>query len=79
MNAYLFFELIPEFNSFFVKDAYDMAHSREIIGVHYSSDSESGRILAWQLVKRLMTNEKFKGDFDAAKEETNKVKSQKGF
>ncbi len=79
VNAFLFSELLPEFNSFFIKDAYDMAHSREIIGVHYPSDSESGRILAWQLVKRLMTNEKFKEDFDAAKEEINKVKSQKGF
>jgi acid phosphatase (class A) len=32
VNAYLYSELIPEFNSFFIKDAYDMAHSREIIG-----------------------------------------------
>jgi acid phosphatase (class A) len=56
-----------------------MAHSREIIGVHYPSDSESGRLLAWQIVKRLLTNEKFKKDFDAAKEETKKIKEQKGF
>jgi acid phosphatase (class A) len=56
-----------------------MAHSREIIGVHYPSDSESGRVLAWQLVKRLLSNEKFKKDFTAAKEEIIKVKNQKGF
>jgi hypothetical protein len=60
VNAYLFSELIPEFNSFFIKDAYDMAHSREIIGVHYPSDSESGRVLAYQLIQRLMTIEGFK-------------------
>jgi len=52
VNAYLYSELLPEFSSFFIKDAYDMAHSREIIGVHYPSDSESGRVLAWQLIKR---------------------------
>jgi acid phosphatase (class A) len=79
VNAYLYSELLPEFSSFFIKDAYDMAHSREIIGVHYPSDSESGRVLAWQLIKRLLANEKFRKDFVAAKEEINKVKGQKGF
>ena len=79
VNAYLYSELLPEFGSFFIKDAYDMAHSREIIGVHYPSDSESGRVLAWQLVKRLLTIEKFKKDFEAAKEEIEKAKTQKGF
>ena len=78
-NAYLYSELLPEFSSFFIKDAYDMAHSREIIGVHYPSDSESGRVLAWQLVQRLMQNEKFKKDFEAAKEEIKAVRAQKGF
>jgi acid phosphatase (class A) len=79
VNAYLYSELLPEFGSFFIKDAYDMAHSREIIGVHYPSDSESGRVLAWQLIKRLLSNEKFKKDFEAAKREVEKIKQQKGF
>lgn len=79
VNAYLYSELLPEFGSFFIKDAYDMAHSREIIGVHYPSDSESGRALAWQLIKRLLSNEKFKKDFEAAKREVEKIKQQKGF
>jgi acid phosphatase (class A) len=79
VNAYLYAELLPEFNSFFIKDAYDMAHSREIIGVHYPSDSESGRVLAWQIIKRLLANEKFKKGFEAAKEEIKKVKFHRGF
>ena len=79
VNAYLYSALLPEFGSFFIKDAYDMAHSREIIGVHYPSDSESGRVLAWQLIKRLMANEKFKKDFEAAKKEVEKIRRQKGF
>jgi acid phosphatase (class A) len=79
VNAYLYSELLPEFSSFFIKDAYDMAHSREIIGVHYPSDSESGRVLAWQLVKKLMMNEKFKKDFDEAKKEILLIKTTKGF
>jgi acid phosphatase (class A) len=56
-----------------------MAHSREIIGVHYPSDSESGRMLAYQLVKRLLTTQAFKKDFAAAKAEIAKVKATKGF
>jgi acid phosphatase (class A) len=79
VNAYLFAELIPEFNAFFLKDAYDMAHSREIIGVHYPSDSESGRVLAYELIQRLKQNESFKKDFAAAKKEIEKVKNIKGF
>lgn len=79
VNAYLFSELLPEFSAFFIKDAYDMAHSREIIGVHYPSDSESGRVLAYQLVKRLLQDDQFKKDFAAAKEEIKTVRATKGF
>src|SRR5688572_7603337 len=53
VNAYVYAELAPEFADVFLKDAYDMAHSREIIGVHYPSDSESSRMLARQLVNEL--------------------------
>lgn len=79
VNAYLFSALIPEFESFFVKDAYDMAHSREIIGVHYPSDSESGRLLAWQLVQRLFSVKEFKEEFDAAKKEIETIRKISGF
>ena len=79
VNAYLYAALMPEFESFFLKDAYDMAHSREIIGVHYPSDSESGRLLAYELIQRLMKNEQFQKDFAAAKAEIKQVKNTKGF
>lgn len=79
VNAYLYAELLPDFAPFFLKDAYDMAHSREIIGVHYPSDSESGRLLAYELIKKLMKNDKFKTDFLAAKAEIEKARKEKGF
>lgn len=69
INAYIYQELAPEFSDTFLKDAYDMAHSREIIGVHYPSDSESARILARQLVNKLFQNEKFINDFELVKNE----------
>jgi len=69
INAYIYQELAPEFEDVFLKDAYDMAHSREIIGVHYPSDSESARIFARQFVNKLFQNEKFRKDFEMVKKE----------
>lgn len=69
INAYIYMELAPEFADIFLKDAYDMAHSREILGVHYPSDAEASRILARQLVNKLFENEKFRNDFEAVKKE----------
>lgn len=69
VNAYVFSELAPEFTDVFVKDAFDMAHSREILGVHYPSDSEASRKLARQIVNQLFQSEKFRRDFERAKQE----------
>lgn len=69
INAYIYQELAPEFTDFFIKDAYDMAHSREIIGVHFPSDSESSRIFARQFVNKLFQNKKFLLDFESVKKE----------
>lgn len=69
INAYIYQELAPEFTDVFIKDAYDMAHSREILGVHYPSDSESGRIFARQFVNLLFQNPQFLSDFELVKKE----------
>lgn len=69
INAYIYQELAPEFADVFLKDAYDMAHSRELIGVHYPSDSEASRILARQFVNKLFENKKFLTDFENVKKE----------
>lgn len=75
VNAYIYQELAPEFTDVFIKDAYDMAHSREILGVHYPSDSESARIFARQFVNMLFQNPEFLRDFELAKKEwTQKAK-----
>jgi acid phosphatase (class A) len=69
VNAYLYSEIAPEYADVFLKDAFDMAHSREILGVHYPSDSESGRIFARQLVNKLLQNENFLKDLEAVRKE----------
>ena len=67
--AYIYQELAPEFTDFFIKQAYDMAHAREIIGVHYPSDSEGSRIFARQFVNKLFENARFRQDFENVKRE----------
>lgn len=74
--AYIYQELVPEQTELFVKNAYDMAYSREIIGVHYPSDSEAGRLFARQFVNYLLENPVFQKDLAQAKIEMGKVKKQ---
>ena len=67
--AYVYGELLPEHRELFERNAADMAYSREILGVHYASDSESGRLFARQLVDRLLERAAFRSDLEAARRE----------
>ena len=74
--AYLYSELAPEFSDIFLNDARNIAHSREIIGVHYPSDSEAGRVFARQFVNLLLQNDKFKAEFAKVAEEWSQVRAK---
>jgi acid phosphatase (class A) len=74
--AFVYQELVPESKDLFVKNAFDMAYSREIIGVHYPSDSEAGRIFARQFVNELLKNEAFQKELIAVKKEILSVKNK---
>jgi acid phosphatase (class A) len=76
--AYVFQELLPEHRDLFVRNAGDMAYSREILGVHFASDSESGRVFARQLVDRLLGEPAFRRDLDAARREIQAVHRTSG-
>ena len=69
MLAYIYSELAPEFSDIFLNDARAIAHSREIIGVHFPSDSEAGRVLARQFTDLLLASEKFQPEFEKIKKE----------
>lgn len=69
IHAYIYQEMAPEFTDLFIQKAYAMAHAREIIGVHYPSDSEVSRIFARKFVNLLFQNEQFLRDFENAKKE----------
>jgi len=75
MLAYFYSELAPEFSDIFLKDANDIGHSREIIGVHYPSDTEAGRVFARQFVDLLLNSEKFKPEFEKVKAEWARVRA----
>jgi acid phosphatase (class A) len=74
-------EIAPELSGEFLKLAGEMALSREYLGCHYPSDSETGRLWARKFVNELFNKEKFLSDFEAAKKEIleyRKKQSAKG-
>lgn len=73
--AYLYSELAPEFSDVFLKDAHDIGHSREIIGVHFPSDTEAGRVFARQFVERLLANPEFRAEFEKVRVEWKRVRA----
>lgn len=75
--AYVYSELLPDYKNLFVQNASDMAFSREIIGVHFPSDSEAGRIFARQFVNLLLQNKQFVAELAKAKLEINRVMKTK--
>jgi acid phosphatase (class A) len=67
--AFVFEELMPEQRDVFHRGAAELAFSREILGVHFPSDSAAGRSLARQIVDRLRTVPRFREDLEAARAE----------
>lgn len=71
--AYVYRELLPQHEAVFIANAAAMAFSREILGVHFPSDSESGRLLARQIVDRMLAEPAFRKDLEAARQEIQGV------
>ena len=69
IQAYTFGELIPAKRKEFVDLAYEIALSREIMGVHYPSDEETARQLAHRMLWLMWHTKKFQEDFQKAKAE----------
>ena len=75
-EAFLFSELIPEKRGSFIVRAEEVRWSREIMGIHYPSDNEASRVIAWNLMNDWFKNPQFVADFEKAKIEW-KLKSSK--
>jgi acid phosphatase (class A) len=74
VNAYVMQELVPQLKASFYEAAAELEFSREVIGVHYPSDGEAGRIWAREFVNRLFKNAAFLKDYKEAKNELQTLK-----
>jgi acid phosphatase (class A) len=66
-QAFLFSEIMPEKRNNFIDRAEEVRWSRELMGIHYPSDNEASRIIAWQLLQYWKTNPQFVYDLEQAK------------
>jgi acid phosphatase (class A) len=78
INAYIMIEIAPELADSFTQRAAEMAYSREVLGVHYPSDSEIGRVWARAFVNELFKKENFNREFEKAKKEILDLRRQMG-
>ena len=69
IQAFTWSELIPEKRTEFLKLAYEVGESREIMGIHYPSDEEAARVLAHRMLQAMWENPEFRTDLDLAKAE----------
>jgi acid phosphatase (class A) len=66
-QAFVFSEIIPEKRNGFIDRAEEVRWSRELMGIHYPSDNEASRIIAWQLLQSWKNNPQFVYDLEQAK------------
>jgi acid phosphatase (class A) len=69
VNAEILARLAPDRREDLMNAAHEFAWSREMLGVHYPSDSEAGKIWAADFVKFLFENKRFVKDFETVRQE----------
>jgi acid phosphatase (class A) len=65
--------IIPEKRDAILARADDYAHSRVVCGVHYRSDVEASKYVAYAMMGIMMNNLQFKRELAAAKSETRNI------
>jgi acid phosphatase (class A) len=73
LQAFTWSEIIPEKQKDFIALAEEIRRSRETMGIHFPSDNEASRQIAYRMLKYYFTNEQFKKDFQAAQKEWSSV------
>jgi acid phosphatase (class A) len=69
IQAYTWSEIIPEKQKNFIALAEEIRRSREVMGIHYPSDNEAARHVAYKMLQAYFKNDAFKKDLEAAKAE----------
>jgi acid phosphatase (class A) len=75
-QAFLFSEIIPQMRNEFIARAEEVRWSRELMGIHYPSDNEASRIIAWQLLESWKKDPQFVYDLEQAKIEWEQNKTK---
>jgi len=69
VQAYTWSLIVPEKKDQFIALAEEIRRSREIMGIHYPSDNEAARQVAFQMVEYYKLNAAFKKDLKQAQDE----------
>lgn len=69
LEAFTLIELAPEKRSEILARADEYAYNREVCGVHYPSDTEASRRVAYAVFGYMLATPKFQQDLAAAREE----------
>jgi acid phosphatase (class A) len=73
IQAFTWREIVPEKAKDFVALAEEIRRSREIMGIHYPSDNEASRLVAFKMLQYYLQNENFKKDLKDAVTEWKSV------
>lgn len=69
IQAFTWSEVVPEKQDKFIALAEEIRRSREIMGIHFPSDNEAARQVAYKMMLYYFRNETFKKDLQAARKE----------
>jgi acid phosphatase (class A) len=66
IQAFTWSEVVPEKQKEFIALAEEIRRSREIMGIHYPSDNETSRQIAFKMMQLYFTNDAFVKDYNEA-------------
>ena len=76
LQAFTWAEIVPEKKKDFISIAEEIRRSREIMGIHYPSDNEAARQVAYKMLQAYFKKETFKKDLAAAIQEWKTTSSK---
>jgi acid phosphatase (class A) len=76
IQAFTWSEVVPEKQKDFMAIAEEIRRSREIMGIHYPSDNEASRQVAYKMMQYYFKNEAFLKDYNEAVAEWKAISSK---
>jgi acid phosphatase (class A) len=73
LEALVLIQMVPEKRNEILARADDYAHNRVVCGVHYPSDTQASKLVAYATMGLMMNNAEFQRDLAAAKAETRRA------